>query len=81
MDFEKEIPWGRSMGGREGVSRADRVLESGLDWILEAFAPLRFPLAQGLWLLSPWLGSEQVARWVADLEAPPGSTDEAGGSR
>jgi len=41
------------------------------DWILEAFAPLRFPLAQGLWLLGPWLGSERVARWVADLEGRP----------
>ncbi len=39
-----------------------------LDWILEAIAPLRFPLAQGLWLLRPWLGFERIARWVADLE-------------
>ncbi len=59
------------MGKKEGVPQAGRILEWDLHWILEAFAPLRFPLAQGLWLLRPWLGSERIARWVAGLEAPP----------
>ncbi|WP_376790441.1 hypothetical protein [Thermoflexus sp.] len=31
-------------------------------------APLRFPLAQGLWLLCPWLGPERIARWISSLE-------------
>ncbi len=39
-----------------------------LAWILEAMAPLRFPLAQGLWLLCPWLGPERIARWISSLE-------------
>lgn len=39
--------------------------------ILEALAPLRFPIAQGLWMLAPWLGSERIARWVAILEGTP----------
>ncbi len=45
-------------------------------WLLEALAPLRFPLAQGLWLLRPWLGSERIARWVASLEGIPPTQDE-----
>ncbi len=66
------------MGETEGVPQAARTLERDLRCILEAFAPLRFPLAQGLWLLRPWLGSERIARWVADLEAPPRPPGEWG---
>mgnify|MGYP006945658395 CR=1 FL=1 len=45
------------------------------DWILEAMAPLRFPLAQGLWLLCPWLGPERIARWIASLEGASRAQD------
>ncbi len=45
-------------------------------WLLEALAPLRFPLAQGLWLLRPWLGPERIARWVTSLEGIPQTRDE-----
>ncbi|GBD09638.1 hypothetical protein HRbin22_01896 [Candidatus Thermoflexus japonica] len=53
----------------------DRVSPPDFDWILDALAPLRFPLAQGLWLLRPWLGSERVAHWVADLEGASRARD------
>lgn len=64
-------------GSARHENRASRV---DFDWILEAIAPLRFPLAQGLWLLRPWLGSERVARWVADLEGTPRVRDHKEGS-
>ncbi len=53
----------------ENARYEDRASSPDFDWILDAIAPLRFPLAQGLWFLRPWLGSERVARWVAGLEA------------
>lgn len=53
----------------------DRASPVDFDWILDAIAPLRFPLAQGLWLLCPWLGSERVARWIAGLEGASRAPD------
>ncbi|MDT7883707.1 MAG: hypothetical protein RQ891_02475 [Thermoflexus sp.] len=59
------------MGRPEDPQRVGRVPFADLEWILEAFAPLRFPLAQGLWLLRPWIGAEPLARWIAVLESAP----------
>ncbi|MCX7690335.1 hypothetical protein [Thermoflexus sp.] len=63
----------------ESAGYESRVSPVDFDWILEAIAPLRFPLAQGLWLLRPWLGSERIARWVADLEGPLRGWDDKEG--
>jgi hypothetical protein len=59
------------MGGPEDLQRMGRDLFADLEWILEAFAPLRFPLAQGLWLLRPWIDAEHLDRWIAVLESAP----------
>lgn len=66
---------GQHMNEAESARYGNMAFPVDLDWILEAIAPLRFPMAQGLWLLRPWLGSERVARWVADLEGTSGVRD------
>lgn len=61
--MEQQVKDPESLGCKNPFSPLD-----DWDWILEAIAPLRFPLAQGLWFLRPWLGFERIADWVMGLE-------------